>query len=92
MSLYYEASAILTNQDKKGGSLKSRVFAAKDLKNPATKVYALLVETLKWSPVLKEVIERSEVLRLERKVCFCIQSRRRLDEARLGAVADMSLG
>jgi putative methyltransferase len=68
MSLYYEASSILSNEDNKGGSLKSRVFAAKDLKNPPTKVYALLMETLKWSPILKDVIERSEVLKLERKV------------------------
>ena len=68
MSLYHEATTLLTNIDNKGGSLKSRVFAAKDLKNPSTKLYALLAESLKWSPILKDVIERSGILKLERKV------------------------
>ena len=68
MSLYFEASSILSNEDRKGGSLKSRVFGAKGLKNPSAKVYALLVESLKWSPILKDVIERSELLKFERKV------------------------
>jgi putative methyltransferase len=68
MSLYYEASSVLANEEKKGGSLKSRVYGSKNLKNPPAKVYALLAESLKWSPVLKEVIERSELLKIERKV------------------------
>lgn len=67
MSLYYEASSILSNEEKKGGSLKSRVFGRKDLKSPPTKIYALLAESLKWSPFLKEVIEKSEILKLEKK-------------------------
>lgn len=68
MSLYFEASSILSNEDKQSGSLKSRVFGRKDLKSPPTKIYALLAESLKWSPFLKEVIEKSDVLRLEKKV------------------------
>ncbi|PQE13007.1 NOL1 NOP2 sun family protein [Rutstroemia sp. NJR-2017a BBW] len=55
MSLYYEAADVLTAPTNKGGSLKSRV-------------YALAIETCKWSPVLKEVIENADILRLERKL------------------------
>jgi putative methyltransferase len=45
------------------------VFNKKDLKSPPAQIYALAIETCKWSPVLKEVIEHAEILRLERKVC-----------------------
>lgn len=69
MSFYYEASGILANERQIGGSLKSRVFnGSKDLKTPPAKLYALLIESLKWSPYLKEVIERSEILKFELKV------------------------
>ncbi|KAM3068729.1 hypothetical protein ACMFMG_010906 [Clarireedia jacksonii] len=68
MSLYYEAADVLTAPANKGGSLKSRVFSKKDLKSPPTQVYALAIETCKWSPVLKEVIENADMLRLERKL------------------------
>jgi putative methyltransferase len=70
MSLYYEAISLLTNEEKRGGSLKSRVYGSKDVKNPPAKLYALLVESLKWSLFLKQVIERSEILKLEKKVCL----------------------
>jgi hypothetical protein len=69
MSLYHEAADILTAPTNAGGSLKSRVFNKKDLKSPPAQIYALAIETCKWSPVLKEVIEHAEILRLERKVC-----------------------
>lgn len=49
-------------------SLKTRVFSNKSLKSPPAQVYALVSEASKWSPVLKEVIERSRILQLERKV------------------------
>ena len=69
MSLYHEAADVLTAPTNAGGSLKSRVFNKKDLKSPPAQIYALAIETCKWSPVLKEVIEHAEILRLERKVC-----------------------
>jgi putative methyltransferase len=69
MSLYYEATAILANKEKKGGSLKSRVYGDKSLKNAPSKLFALLVQSLKWSPILKEIIERSELLKIERRAC-----------------------
>lgn len=68
MSLYHEAAAILTNPE--GGSLKSRVFSAKNLKSPPAQVYALALETCKWSAILKEVVDSSQLLNHERKVCF----------------------
>lgn len=68
MSLYYEAADVLTAPTNAGGSLKSRVFSKKGLKSPPAQVYALAIETCKWSPILKEVIEHADILRLERKV------------------------
>ncbi|KAF5019985.1 hypothetical protein F66182_7998, partial [Fusarium sp. NRRL 66182] len=68
MSLYHEAAEILTGSSSEGGSLKSRVFKKKNLKSSPNQVYALVLESCKWSPILKEVIEKSELLQLERKL------------------------
>ncbi|TFB04789.1 hypothetical protein CCMA1212_002929 [Trichoderma ghanense] len=68
MSLYHEAAEILTSSSDTGGSLKSRVFGKKKGKAPPGQLYALVLETAKWSPVLKEVIEKAGILRLERKL------------------------
>lgn len=69
MSLYFEAADILANAEAKGGSLKNRIFGKKDLKSSPGAVYAIIAEATKWSSVLKEVVERSEVLKHEKKVC-----------------------
>jgi putative methyltransferase len=66
--LYYEAADLLTAPAIAGGSLKSRIFSKKDLKSQPAQVYALVVETCKWSSVLKEVVENADILRIERKV------------------------
>lgn len=68
MSLYYEAADLLTAPSKTGGSLKSRIFGKKELKSQPAQIYALAIETCKWSLVLKEVVENADILRLERKV------------------------
>lgn len=68
MSLYYEAAEVLIAPTNAGGSLKSRIFSKKDLKSQPAQIYALAIETCKWSPVLKEIIEFADILRLERKV------------------------
>jgi putative methyltransferase len=68
MSLYHEAAAILSSPASEGGSLKSRIYGNKDLKSPPAALYALVLETCKWSLVLKEVIQASEILNHERKV------------------------
>ena len=70
MSLYHEAADVLTAPNNVGGSLKSRIFSSKTLKSPPAQIYALVIETCKWSPILTEVIERSDLLSLERKVCL----------------------
>lgn len=68
MALYYEAALLLTTVSDSGGSLKSRIYKSADLKSNPSHLFALISEASKWSPVLKEVIEKSELLRLERKV------------------------
>lgn len=65
MSLYHETADILSASE---GNLKTRVFKKKGLKATPQQVYALALETCKWSSILKEVIEASELLRHERKV------------------------
>ena len=71
MSLYIEAAAILASTK---GSLKSRIYHRSPneapLKSPPARLYALIVETLKHLDILNEVIEKSGILALERKVCF----------------------
>ncbi|KAI1435742.1 S-adenosyl-L-methionine-dependent methyltransferase [Xylaria sp. CBS 124048] len=70
MSLYHETADILSAPSSAGGSLKSRLFGNKNkqLKSPPQQIYALALETCKWSSVLKEVVDNSELLRHERKL------------------------
>ena len=67
MSLYHEAAELLLTSPNDGGSLKARVFRKKGLKSPPAQLYALVLQSSKWSPVLKDVIERTELLKHERK-------------------------
>lgn len=73
MSLYYDAAPLLLSTPGAAGSLKSRVFSSKNLKSPSKQVFALVSEASKWSPVLADVVERSQLLQLERKVCISNQ-------------------
>ncbi|KAK3391898.1 S-adenosyl-L-methionine-dependent methyltransferase [Sordaria brevicollis] len=70
MSLYHETAAILTSSGgaTHGGSLKSRIFKDKSLKSPPAQVYALALETSKWSAILKEVVEAADLLKYEKKL------------------------
>jgi putative methyltransferase len=68
MSLYHESADILSAPASTGGNLKTRIFGKKDLKTSPQQIYALTLESCKWSSVLKEVIDNAEILRLERKV------------------------
>lgn len=68
MSLYYEAAEALSGPTTNGGSLKNRIFRNSELKSPPAQIYALVIETCKWSSVLAEVIEHTQLLNLERKV------------------------
>ncbi|KAI0393629.1 S-adenosyl-L-methionine-dependent methyltransferase [Xylariaceae sp. FL0594] len=68
MSLYHETADVLSASPS-GGNLKTRIFSnVKKLKSPPQTVYALASETCKWSSVLKEVVDNSELLRHERKL------------------------
>jgi len=68
MSLYHEAASILTGPADAGGSFKSRIYSNKTLKSSPAHLYALVSETLKWGDVLREVVEQSQLLSMERKV------------------------
>ncbi|KAI9880243.1 MAG: hypothetical protein M1830_004587 [Pleopsidium flavum] len=68
MALYYEAASLLTTSPDGGGSHKSRIYNSKDLKSNPAHLFALISEASKWSAVLKEVIEESGVLSVERKL------------------------
>ena len=68
MSLYYDAAPLLLASSEQTGSLESRVFNSKGNKSPPKQIFALVSEATKWSPVLSEVIEKSQLLQLERKV------------------------
>jgi len=68
MSLYYEAAAYLSPSNEQGFSLKSRIYSAKGLNSKPSQLYALVTEASKWSSILKEVVEKSQLLNHERKV------------------------
>lgn len=71
MSLYYDASTILTSpSNNQGGSFKSRIYNSKSLKASPAQIYALVTEASKWDILLKEVIENAGILPLEPKVRF----------------------
>ncbi|KAK5636987.1 hypothetical protein RRF57_012699 [Xylaria bambusicola] len=64
-------TADILSAPSSSGSLKSRLFGNKykqQLKSPPQQIYALASETCKWSAVLKEIIDNSELLRHERKL------------------------
>ncbi|KAL2271574.1 hypothetical protein VTJ83DRAFT_945 [Remersonia thermophila] len=68
MSLYHETAAVLAAPSSHGGSLKSRIFSDKSLKSSPAQVYALAFESSKWSVILKEVVENSELLQTEKRL------------------------
>jgi putative methyltransferase len=69
MSLYYDASTILTSTaNNQGGSFKSRIYNSKSIKASPAQIYALVTEASKWDILLKEVIENAGLLPSEPKV------------------------
>jgi putative methyltransferase len=67
MSLYFDAVAILTAPSA-GGSFKSRIYSARNLRAAPAQIYALITEASKWDRVLADVIEKADILSVERKV------------------------
>lgn len=72
MSLYYDAAPLLVSAPDSASSLKSQVFGSKDLKSPPKQVFALVSEASKWSPILVEVIEKSQLMQIKRKACLAL--------------------
>ena len=70
MSLYHEAAAVLDSSNADAGNLRSRVFGLKDRKSSPGQIYALALETCKWSSGLKEVVENAQLLQHEKKVSW----------------------
>ncbi|KAJ6779902.1 hypothetical protein PWT90_06265 [Aphanocladium album] len=68
MSLYHEGAEVLVASSTEGGSLKSRIFGRRNIKSTPGQLYALVFETCKWSSVLKEVIDASAILSIEKKL------------------------
>ncbi|KAJ5578792.1 uncharacterized protein N7459_007756 [Penicillium hispanicum] len=68
MSLYFDAVSILTTPSAAGGSFKSRIYSARNLRASPAQIYALIIEASKWDRVLAEVIEHADLLTLERKL------------------------
>ncbi|MCJ1437474.1 hypothetical protein MMC27_006861 [Xylographa pallens] len=68
MSLYYEAVSFIEPSALQTYSLKSRIYNAKNLKSTPAQIFALVSEASKWSPILKEVVEKSQLLLHERKL------------------------
>ena len=72
MSLYHEAASILDTVGKGQTSIKTEVFGRKAWKTDQKTLFALCSEAAKWSSVLKEVVETSGCLGVERTVSmFC---------------------
>ena len=69
MSLYYDAAPLLLPSSDQAGSLKSRIFNLKGHKSSPKQIFAVVSEASKWSTVLSDVIDKSQLLQLERKVC-----------------------
>ncbi|KAF4503823.1 hypothetical protein G6O67_008872 [Ophiocordyceps sinensis] len=66
---------VLSAPWSEGGSLKSRIFGRRDIKSQPNQLYALVLETSKWSAVVKEVIEATELLKHERKLSPVLSGR-----------------
>ncbi|XP_041054354.1 probable 28S rRNA (cytosine-C(5))-methyltransferase [Carcharodon carcharias] len=66
MALYVKAAAILGQVEGKRGSVKTLVYNSghKNIKQ----LFALVCETLKYTPVLKEIISTTDLLKKEKKL------------------------
>lgn len=71
MSLYHEAAAVLDAKSKGSASLKSLVYSKKGWKSDPGTLFALSAEAAKWSKILADVVERSQILKTEKQVGRC---------------------
>lgn len=68
MSLYHEAAGVLDTARKDKLSLKTLIYSKKTWKSDPKTLFALGTEAAKWSEILSEVLERSDVLKIEKQV------------------------
>lgn len=66
MALYYEAAEFL--DPSSSGALADQVYRKKPLKSKPGHIYALISQSHKWSHVLSDIIDHSDLLRIEKKV------------------------
>ncbi|CAZ85452.1 unnamed protein product [Tuber melanosporum] len=66
MSLYLESSRIIARANF--GGLRAAVYSDRSIKSKPEQLYALCVETLKHQEILNEVIEKSQILKVEKKL------------------------
>ncbi|MEE6527333.1 hypothetical protein FKM82_028643 [Ascaphus truei] len=70
MALYQTAAGILDKLQQREGAVKTLVYDS-GFRN-IRQLYALLCETLRYSAVLEEIINRSELLRVPKKLPFTL--------------------
>jgi putative methyltransferase len=71
MSLYYEAASLLSGpRASPSASLKTRIYSAPNgsFKSAPKQLYALLLQTRKYSEILVEVVEKSGIIEAEKKL------------------------
>ncbi|KAF2718740.1 S-adenosyl-L-methionine-dependent methyltransferase [Polychaeton citri CBS 116435] len=68
MALYHEAAEVINTAAQSGESIKATVFSKKSWKSDAKTLVALSIEAGRWSEILSEVIEKSELLKVEKQL------------------------
>jgi hypothetical protein len=68
MSLYIEAARII--QRPRYGGLRGAVFSDASIKSRPEQLYALIIESLKHQEIINEVLDKSGLLEIEKKVCL----------------------
>lgn len=76
MSLYIEASRIISRP--RYGGLRGAIYSDSSLKSRPEQLYALVIETLKHQEILNEVIDKSGLLGIEKKVRIFLLHRSRI--------------
>ncbi|CAI5756111.1 unnamed protein product [Candida verbasci] len=68
MKLYFEAEKVLKSKNTNNGSLQSRIFNDKSLKNDPKHIFALVYSTLKYKPYINEIIKKSKIKNDNKKI------------------------
>lgn len=67
MNFYFEAAKVLDKLEAKQGSIKGLIGGLSIPEKDRKRTAALVIETLKYKPVLSDVIEKANLLKEERK-------------------------